>query len=340
LGRKSLDSEQIDLIEILYETGYTPYQIARQIELTNGVVKSALIASGHDVKLHPSITLSEEQNIVILYREGASLETLHKQFPYSPTVVSQVLQKHGVDRRPFHGKRIYNLNHSAFSELTPESLYYGGWVLTDGNVYYPDRGQASIQLGIADRDVVENFQAFLGTKQPITTRQRRKAHHKELYNLFVQSNQLASDLQKYFGVVPKKSLVIKVPDEYKEQVLYSRFFLAGILEGDGSYWYKITDGRLYPTVEYTSGSYDMICQYRESLDYNGFDVAWKKIKVNKRTGVYQFCIVGEKAISFLKWLYADSSLPYMRRKYQLAQEMIERKYRYGHELRNKEAILV
>jgi hypothetical protein len=131
------------------------------------------------------------------------------------------------------------VDHHAFDEITPNSAYWIGMLITDGSVvWYDNLASVVLQLGVADRDHVVKFQDFMKTDHAITDIKPGTVRPiydggKPLLNrgasrISIGSNRLADVLSMY-GVVPNKSLVASV-----NHLEINPDFWRGAVDGDGS----------------------------------------------------------------------------------------------------------
>jgi hypothetical protein len=70
----------------------------------------------------------------------------------------------------------HHLDESAFETVTDESAYWLGFLMTDGNVHYPNNRQPRITLVLAehDKDHIENFKTFLTSTHTIFYKRPRR----------------------------------------------------------------------------------------------------------------------------------------------------------------------
>src|SRR3990167_6739877 len=111
-----------------------------------------------------------------------------------------------------------------FTEINSAvSAEFLGFMLADGNVMKPN----IIQIGLhkQDVDILEKFCDAIGLDH-----QRIKTYYNTI-KLQFRNQQMFDDLGKW-GVVPRKSLIAKVPEDIPPEFL--NCFWRGCVEGDGS----------------------------------------------------------------------------------------------------------
>src|SRR5712691_3067825 len=115
--------------------------------------------------------LSPEQRaeIVRRYLAGERDVDLAREFGVSRAIPRQSSITAGYD--PRLRKRRKALREDAFAEITPESAYWTGMLLSDGSILERRR---SVRLGLAAEDGAHilKFQAFLGSEGKIIVQKR------------------------------------------------------------------------------------------------------------------------------------------------------------------------
>lgn len=140
-------------------------------------------------------------------------------------------------------------NSLAFHKLTPESLYWLGWMATDGCVHWQNGWKISLELQEADKALIERFSKFIGGTEPKQRKGKRSSWYTSL-----GSSIMGSKLLEY-GIKQRKSSTLLVSPELAR----SPHFWRGAIEGDGS----ITEYELGNLkVELSSGSHAFIEQFK------------------------------------------------------------------------------
>lgn len=247
------------------------------------------------------ISISDEKAIMLL-DSGKSLEYITKTFGGSPECLSKRLKKKGykiINRQNERGT-----NHSLFKNIdSEEKAYWLGFLFADGNVH-STTNQISIGLKISDYNHLEKFKKFIGANNKISINKKTKSCR---YQFF--SKEMKKDLIN-LGCIPKKSLVLKFPDEYVIP------FIRGYFDGDGCLSYnrksKSKDCDLVIPRISILGTTDILLGIKDNFNFNSGSIRKANPKGSdlcKEMGYY-----GINAVDFLKIIYNNSNI-YLERKY-------------------------
>lgn len=134
----------------------------------------------------------------------------------------------------------YTKNDNFFSQETPESFYWAGFIAADGciteklkNNKYFIRG-LSLELSILD---IEHLQKFINAIEYTgDIKIYDKAAGRKSASLRISSSIIINDLKK-FNIVPRKSLIYTFPQLLIDHKLVNHF-MRGYFDGDGSFFMK------------------------------------------------------------------------------------------------------
>lgn len=218
----------------------------------------------------------------------------------------------------------------AFDILTPEALYWIGFLYADGFIEskVPVLGLA---LSNADRDHVEKFNQFLGGHLNIAIIQQVNRTLKGIVNYDGQLARVkVADRQLYdklvsLGFTGNKTHAI-IPHELLK---YSRDFWRGVVDGDG--WIseskstyeavnKETLSYKYPKIG-LCGNEATIVEFLKFIKLSGIECKSLVKKSKKENSLYSMDSSGQPAIQIMNVLYKDSTI-YLDRKYQKYLEFI------------------
>ncbi len=118
-----------------------------------------------------------------------------------------------------------------------------------------------------------------------------------------------------FGIVPRKSLIIKFPDLPE---MYLKDFIRGYIDGDGSLRYFKRPRSPYFELSVCSRSRDFIVVLEEKI--------FKKLEVKSRiTKTKNSCFLlrysCRRGLKLAQWIYEDADL-YLSRKFIIYQEAL------------------
>ena len=257
------------------------------------------------------IKISEEQKEKVknLYLEGLSQSQIEKDLKMTRKTIRTILKQTGIDRTKSEQWRKRwgsSLNECVFDELTPESLYWIGFLYADGHIR-KDGAEHSIEVEIEfkDRNHLVKFANFLGcNKEP-------KQYSDNSCTLRIYSKKINQRL-KQLGLDHNKSYTAKPHELLKD----SRDFWRGVVDGDGCLSYAND----YPFL-HLCGTKDTGKEFVEFLRRKGLNTKAEP-RQTKGKALYQFSLMAFKAITATDLLYKNAVV-YLDRKYQKYLEFME-----------------
>jgi hypothetical protein len=206
----------------------------------------------------------------------------------------------------------HTVNDDYFKNLSPEMAYILGYVSADGNVAWDvSKGYYSLTITAAEKD-----KSHLGIIRKLlkSTKPLLYSSYTKSYRLIVNNKQICRDLMR-FGIVPRKSLIIKFPDLPDQ---YLKDFIRGYIDGDGSLRYFKRPRSPYFELSVCSGSRDFIVTLEEKI--------FQQLNINSRiTKTKNNCFLlrysCQRGLKLAKWIYGDASL-YLPRKFIIYQEAL------------------
>lgn len=208
--------------------------------------------------------------------------------------------------------RKHTVNDNYFKNLSPDMAYILGYVSADGSVAWDVfKGYYGLTITAAEKDKnhLEKTRLIMKSTKPLLYSGPTKS-----YRLIVNNKQICKDLMK-FGIVPRKSLIIKFPDLPK---LYLKDFIRGYIDGDGSLRYFNRPRSPYFELLVCSGSRDFIVTLEEKI--------FQQLNINSRvTKTKNNCFLlrysCQRGLKLAQWIYEDASL-YLPRKFIIYQEAL------------------
>lgn len=115
------------------------------------------------------IVLGEEteNSIKSMYIDGAPVSDIKRRFSIHDRVINRIVSKAGISLRPPRNKH-HSVNSLVFDSLTPEAMYWLGFIFADGTIGSSDN-LVRLEIGISDINHVAKFAAFLKTSCPVRT---------------------------------------------------------------------------------------------------------------------------------------------------------------------------
>lgn len=218
-------------------------------------------------------------------------------------------------------KYTYDLNY--FKKIdNQEKAYWLGFLYADGsvNTFYDDGKLRSmtleIGLSIKDEEHLVKFKESLNSDIPIFNK-TNKLKGKEYSSVRIQLNntEICNDLCN-LGCVPRKTYILRLPNEHIVPKIYMRDFLRGFFDGDGCICTSVMGNKPHIVTNIT-GTSDMLQDISDFL-LNNKIIRTKPFisKDKRRENTYRFYIYGtDTNKEFLDYLYKDSKI-YLDRKYQ------------------------
>lgn len=215
----------------LYQDGMAMLAIEKKVGVSRTVIRKILARNNVAVRPDTRTFLSDEQKEQVAARcrlGNATIEEIAEEFGVSYQTVSRISVQNGITQT--EGRRpTSTVDHSAFDVLTPEALYWMGYLFADGSLSFPDNGSPSLVVHISDKDQnhLEKFRDFLKSNHAIGTIASSKNNFGGGAIYFkVRSEQLVAML--FTRGMTKK------PDRLPTKELCdSADFWRGVVDGDG-----------------------------------------------------------------------------------------------------------
>jgi hypothetical protein len=260
--------------------------------------------------------ISEEQKEKVknLYLQGLSQSQIERDLKMTRKTIRTILKNTGIDRTKSEQWRKRwgsSLNECVFDELTPEALYWIGFLYADGHVR-KDEAEYSIEIEIElkDREHLVKFAQFLEcNKEP-------KQYSDNSCTLRIYSKKINRRL-KELGLHHNKSYTAKPHELLKD----SRDFWRGVVDGDGGVY-------TFQSTGYNVNQLSLCGTLETILDFIIFCSKQCNIKdkypshSSKSKSLYQVHYYSSDAIKITDLLYKDSTI-YLDRKYQKYLEFID-----------------
>lgn len=249
----------------------------------------------------------DKEKLIQLYEKYNSAYKIAEELNCNEKTVYRWMQKFGIvaaDRT--QGARKHKCNHNYFSTIdSAEKAYWLGFIMADGCVYKGDsKGSYRVQINLCkwDKYVLEAFNEAIESDYQIVDKMNGYVPVTELK---VNSTKLCHDLMNH-GVVPRKSLVCRMPDINKE---FQSHFFRGYFDGDGC----ITGRERRWKACIASGSIEMLEDLQKILEENNIDFAIYEGDVNSNR--YSLETTKHQTLQqFKDFLYIDAKFYMLRKK--------------------------
>jgi len=272
------------------------------------------------------------QEAIVLYKSGKTIKSICSELHLDGSVVRKFLINEGILRTRAEairsGKSDAKIYDNVLDELTPDSLYWIGFLYADGHIEKEPRKRISLTLSNKDETHLEKYCKFFGEGLQIrnVTNPNSKAPGQVNFDgkhsrVSFSSNLIYNKLLE-LGFTHKKTLNLIPKDELKN----SRDFWRGVVDGDGHVCMTgdtRANGKYnYPCIG-LSGTEDTLLGFLEFIKNNGIETDVVPYK-DKRRNVWKLDLHNNKALKTLDLLYKDSTT-YLERKYQKYQELMQLK---------------
>lgn len=191
------------------------------------------------------------QEIIQLYEEGKSLNTLSLKSGLSTYKIKKILTENNIHIRTRSEQTVFTnmergkkINHNYFDILNNENCYYLGFLAADGCVR-PNRNEIKIGLSSIDREWLEEFREKLQSERTIKDYITSKGF--AVSELLFSSLKIKNELSKY-SIVPNKTELDVTMQNIPEQ--YKLAFIKGFFDGDGCF--TINKNTKQCSVKFTS----------------------------------------------------------------------------------------
>lgn len=238
-------------------------------------------------------------NIIFDYNLGTPARQLGFKHKVSPSTIIKYLKINNVFiRNMSNSKRTNQIKEDVFDKINEESAYWIGFILSDGNIYYPKNRSKRLTLCLkeSDREHLEKFKTFIGSNKRLYYYDKDNTVY-----LSVCSNRIVNKLEEY-GITERKSLTAKVPEQLKN----NKHFWRGVIDGDGSVRFHKTG---YPIIN-LCGTVDVVGSF---MNFTGKIIKIYQPDLNKNFGQIGYGATSAKTIC--EYLYGDSKI-YLNRKYE------------------------
>lgn len=269
------------------------------------------------------ITFTPEQTeeMISLYQSGLAIATISDKLNLDKGVVERHIKANTNTRTLSEATRLRKgikyVRSDAFDILTPESLYWIGFLYADGFI---QKSGPVLGVGLAevDRSHLEKFNQFLGGCLNIITITQKNngslrgyiAKETTYCRIKVADRRLYERLL-HFGFTNAKSNHIIPHDLLKG----SRDFWRGVVDGDG--WLCFVKDKKYPDQIRVSiglsGTEATLIEFVKFIQLNGIEINYMPRK-RTRSNVWQLDIHSEVGKDVTNLLYKDSKV-YLDRKY-------------------------
>jgi len=300
---------------------YPKLQIRELVKMFPNRNKTTIVVKALSLGL-PSAKLwqPEENNILHKYFAEAPEEKLLKFLPKRswPAILAQgerLELKRKIDKPKL------KVDENYFKKWSSNMAYILGFIFADGNITKVTHNGSSDKLSFGvnnrDIDILKKIKEEFSAGQTLSI-------GKKYVHFSIHSQVIVDDLKK-LGVSYRKSLrkspgkIPKVPKKY------TRDFIRGIVDGDGSISF---DKRKYPTLN-ICGKKEIITFIRNHFlsKFNIYSKIAQAKHYGKKYNLFYITYRCNSAKTLINYLYTNADL-YLERKFKLAKQCSEIKMKY------------
>lgn len=176
-----------------------------------------------------SIWSQQEIEILKLHYGKIKKEELLKFLPgRSLKGIAWQAQKHRLVANRSITNKHTSVNEDFFRDINPVTCYYAGLIAADGCIA---KDRNSFTLHQKDIEVLGKFKNNISYTGIISRRQISGKEDNYCHSINITSRKLVNDLEIFFNIIPKKSLILKPPSNL--DYFHSLCFILGYIDGDG-----------------------------------------------------------------------------------------------------------
>ena len=221
-----------------------------------------------------------EMQTLKLYSSGMEIREICRTLGVYKDYPSIVAKKYNIARG---SGKASNINPELFNLSTPESQYWVGYIIADGNISVVQRSHR-LSLATIDLEIKEKFLNYCSANYYYQSN--------KLHVMYFSSKIICSNLIE-LGIVPKKSKTISLKFPLTSHIL------RGIFDGDGSVHNK------KQTCKITTGSFELGNQIVDYLSSVGI---YSKLRLRIGTSHYDVWVERKSEFKkFFSFLYQDST---------------------------------
>lgn len=310
--RKLLISKE-ELLE-QYQKLHSLRKIAKYYGCDADTVRNRMIEHGIERNQDKKFTCNIEQ-LHSLYKEHKSTEKVAEILGCTAPTILVLLRENNIPVQKNGALRKYTMNEEFFSQDNEKSMYWAGFVASDGNIdkKYP---QLRIAISSKDREHLEQFAHDIKTDAIIGSVVHNNKTTNKSYNsvyLKLTSDKFVNELKR-FNIVPNKTFIYTIPDWIIDH-LHANAFLRGYFDGDGSFAI-IHDNGIDRPVFTVCGTQSTMETFRTILENN--TSITKNIEIYKQNNIFTLTYAAKPDVqAIVDYLYKDATV-YLKRKFKVA----------------------
>lgn len=225
----------------------------------------------------------------------------------------------------------YTCNESFFDDLNERTLYWLGFLATDGNVYkHKYSYTTSLKLATKDISILESFKQDLKYTGPIhsytTINNGKNINFKKpkyYYSEIMINSKKIFDRLAIFNIVPNKTHIYTIPEQLKLHPLVNHY-IRGCIDGDGWIRYhKNNNSAIINEVRIGMCGNELLTKDVFNLIRTNLNINSGTIYKRKNTNYWYFEFTSLHDVNkIVNWIYTDSTIR-LERKYNISKKVQE-----------------
>lgn len=212
----------------------------------------------------------------------------------------------------------YFCDEDFFSRENEEAFYWAGFIAADGCVRiktskYSRLKTLEIVLSARDSEHLIKFKEHIKAQNPVKIYTTKDGFIN--CRIKITSAKIFDDLNK-FGIIPRKSLVIKFP-KWLEKHHLVRHFMRGYYDGDGGYYIGKTDPKNLQMTMDICGTIQFLKVFKRIIERESGAKSIRQPYIKNGQGSLNYC--GNGLCSKMSAFLYDNSAVSLKRKFDLAQ---------------------
>lgn len=270
-----------------------------------------------NVEMHPNGFTSEDaEQMYELYKSGKRIPEIAEIYHTDRHTVGRVFKRNGFETN----RKTYHCDEHYFDVIdTQDKAYIAGLLWSDGcNQLH--RGTITLQLQERDSYILEEIKSVSKNERPLykINLNDKNPNWQNSITLTWQSKHMSQMLNDY-GMVPRKSLVLKFPSWLDESLYPS--FLRGYVDGDGSIYCSCERNVFRISMVGTKMFLDVV---KKVCDKIGVKTNFSHKEEHSDVTYVLFTTSNSGSLKLANWMYDNANLK-LQRKFDKYQQFLQYK---------------
>lgn len=314
----------------MYKNGYSLNAISEKLNLNRYSIRKVLIENNlYQIisKNTKEAVISNYSDLILeLYESGYSSKKIkiYLNDNKNTNIDLRVIQKVIKTKYPnMRSAKVYNKKYTCdenfFNDYTPESCYWGGFIMADGCVFSKSNNKQNnaLTIGLSSKDEEHlkqfakdvNYNGTIYHSTKIGFGKEAKSS-----TITITSFKLVEDLKKNFNIDSHKTYTCKPSNKIPHEFI--PYFILGLIDGDGTISYYTTNTNRKQFSVLFTGTKE-VCEY--ILNFYNKDIKLIQRWENRENiNNYSFSLQGNiQLYQILSSMYTDKIIDHcLQRKYQ------------------------